>query len=154
MKNLKILLSAFVLAFFAFSANAQSCCSGKKAEKGACCAKSDTKSSSASTVDADEAAVLVSNDVKTETKTFKVYGNCGMCKRRIEGALVEVEGVQSAEWDMESGKLTVNFDAEVITLDDIQKKVAAVGHDTKKYRAEDAVYNKLHGCCQYERAKA
>ena len=30
-----------------------------------------------------------------KTVTFKVYGNCGMCERRIEGALKGVKGVES-----------------------------------------------------------
>ena len=76
-----------------------------------------------------------------------------MCKRRIESALSEVAGILSAEWDAETKMLTVSFDKKLIKLGDIHKKVAAVGHDTEKVRAEDGVYDKLHGCCKYERAK-
>lgn len=49
--------------------------------------------------------------------------------------------------------LTVSYQGKNISLDDIHKKVAAVGHDTEKFRAEDSVYNNLHGCCQYDREK-
>ena len=38
--------------------------------------------------------------------------------------------------------------------DDIRNKVAAVGHDTEKYQADDKVYERLLGCCHYERKKA
>lgn len=155
MKYLKIFSSALLLIFLAFSLNAQSCCSGDKAKKGACCSKKEAKAEgSASTEDTAPKATLVANEVEIKTEEVKVYGNCGMCKRRIEGALADVDGVQAAEWDMDTKMLTVSFDSEVITLESIQKKVAAVGHDTDDFRAADTVYEKLHGCCKYDRPAA
>ncbi|GJM32866.1 MAG: hypothetical protein DHS20C18_18670 [Saprospiraceae bacterium] len=153
MKRFKIVMSAFALVFMAFSANAQSCCS-KKSDKAACCAKpgaAETKTASAT--DAETTAILVANEAGIESKTFKVYGNCGMCKTRIEGALKEVKGIQVADWNADTKMMTVNYDASIINVEDIQKKIAAIGHDAGEYRAEDSVYNQLHGCCQYERAK-
>jgi len=88
-----------------------------------------------------------------ETATFKVYGNCSMCKERVEGSLKGVKGVQSATWDVESKTMKVVYDPKVISVDDIQKKVAAVGHDTEKVSAVAGVYNELPGCCQYTRKK-
>jgi hypothetical protein len=32
---------------------------------------------------------------------------------------------------------------------DLHQAVAAVGHDTKKVKATDAAYAKVHGCCKY-----
>lgn len=87
-----------------------------------------------------------------KTDSIKVYGNCGMCKNRIQKA-AKIDGVTSASWDAEAQTLVVTYDPAKTTNDDIQKKVAAVGHDTEKYSAPDAVYNKLHGCCKYERKK-
>ena len=85
-----------------------------------------------------------------KTDTIKVSGKCGMCKNRIQKAL-KIEGITSAIWDTETKLLTVTYNPATITNDDIQKKVAAVGHDTEMYKADDAVFNKLPGCCQYER---
>ena len=85
-----------------------------------------------------------------KTDTIKVSGECGMCKNRIQKAL-KLESISKATWDTETKLLTVTYSADKISNDEIQKKVAAVGHDTEKYKAEDAVYNKLPGCCQYER---
>lgn len=86
-----------------------------------------------------------------DTASFKVYGNCGMCKKRIEGALSEVKGVEKASWDVKSKVLTVKFDPHVISLKTIKEKIAAAGHDTDETTADDNVYNKLPGCCQYDR---
>jgi copper chaperone CopZ len=91
-----------------------------------------------------------SADGQTMTTKFKVYGNCGMCEKRIEKA-AKINGVSSAEWSDETLLLTVTFDEKVVKPNQIHAAVAAIGHDTDKVRADDAVYAKLHECCQYER---
>lgn len=91
---------------------------------------------------------LLAQDAKTEK--FKVYGNCEMCKKRIEKAAT-VDGVTKADWNVETKFMTVTYNASKTDTAAIQKKIAAVGHDTEKQKAADAVYNKLPGCCQYER---
>lgn len=96
---------------------------------------------------------IVQNQITEKTDTIKVYGNCGMCKKRIEGALTKVKGIQSANWDVDTKMLTVTYDESKINLDDIHQKVADVGHDSDKAKAKDSVYNGLMGCCQYERPK-
>jgi periplasmic mercuric ion binding protein len=90
------------------------------------------------------------NSAKTET--IKVWGNCGMCKTRIEKA-AKIEGVLKSEWDKESKILSVTYDPARTNIDSISKKVAAAGHDTEKYKADDKTYSSLPGCCQYERSK-
>lgn len=83
--------------------------------------------------------------------SFKVYGNCGMCKKRIEKAVTGIDGVKKAEWNEETKMITVTYDGHKIKLEDIHKKIASVGHDTEKFPADDAVYKKLPGCCKYDR---
>ena len=85
-----------------------------------------------------------------KTEEIKVLGECGMCKDRIEGAM-KVDGIAEAIWNQETKLLKVTYNPALITSDDIQKKAAAVGHDTEKYRAEDSVYDNLPDCCHYER---
>lgn len=87
-----------------------------------------------------------------QTASVKVWGNCEMCKARIEKAL-KMDGVKKADWNVETKKLTVSYDTGTVSLDQIQQAVAAAGHDTEKFRAAGSVYNKLPGCCQYERQK-
>ncbi|MGC9472159.1 MAG: heavy-metal-associated domain-containing protein [Bacteroidales bacterium] len=86
------------------------------------------------------------------TEKFEVKGNCGMCETRIEKAAGSVEGVRSADWSQETKILELTFDQAATSLDDIQKAIAAVGHDTPLHRAKDEVYNNLPACCKYERA--
>ncbi len=90
--------------------------------------------------------VAKSNTLKTET--IKVSGNCGMCKERIETA-AKVDGVTSASWNKDTKMLTLAYNPTVVKSDEVQKKIAAVGHDTEKFKADDKVYAKLPGCCKY-----
>ena len=87
-----------------------------------------------------------------KTETLKVWGKCGMCKDRIENTAKEA-GVTSAAWDSKTMILTVSLDPSKTNADALAKKLAAVGHDTEKYKAPDEVYAKLPGCCHYERVK-
>ncbi|MEI6049813.1 MAG: heavy-metal-associated domain-containing protein [Bacteroidota bacterium] len=89
---------------------------------------------------------------KQKTESFKVWGNCGMCKDRIEKAVKE-EGATSASWDIKTKMVTVSFDPSKTSVDALDKKLASVGHDTEKYKADDKVYNALPACCKYERNK-
>jgi copper chaperone CopZ len=97
-----------------------------------------------------------SSETKTEvvnglsTSTFKVWGNCEMCKETIEGSL-KVDGISKADWNTETDLMTVSYDASKISLDQIQKNIASVGYDTEKYKGDDKAYGELPGCCQYER---
>ena len=88
-----------------------------------------------------------------ETSTFKVYGNCNMCKKTIESSLKDVEGIQKAEWDVKTKMITITFNPHQISLLSIKEKMAAVRYDTDEVKAQESVYNKLPNCCQYERAK-
>ncbi len=96
--------------------------------------------------------LAVSVFAQNKTESFKVYGNCGMCKKRIEKA-AKTDGVSSAEWNKDTKMITVTYDSNSISNEQIQKNIAAAGHDTEKMKAEDKVYEKLPGCCLYERKK-
>ncbi len=97
-------------------------------------------------------STLFAQTTTEKTDTIKVYGECGMCKSRIQ-KILKIDGISSAVWDVDTKMLTVSYNPAIITNDDIQKKIATVGHDTEKYRADDKVYEKLPGCCHYERKK-
>ena len=91
---------------------------------------------------------------QTEKKeTFKVAGNCGMCETRIENAATSVDGVLSADWDKETKMIDVKLTSEKVEIHKIHMAIAKAGHDTKMHKASDEVYDKLPGCCKYERMK-
>lgn len=84
----------------------------------------------------------------SKTEVIIVSGNCGMCRERIEAA-AKMDGVSQAEWNKDTKKLTLVYNPSRIKTEDIQKKIAASGHDTGKFKAEDKTYNSLPGCCKY-----
>lgn len=86
-----------------------------------------------------------------KTEKINVAGKCGMCETRIEKAALAVDGVTKADYDLKTKTLSVTFDEKKTSVDGIEKAEAAVGHDTDKYKADDAVYNKLPGCCHYRK---
>ena len=92
----------------------------------------------------------ISDKKGDETITFNVAGNCGLCKKRIETA-AKLPGVNAADWDVQTKQITITYDSNKTNNKDIQKAIAAVGHDTQDVKAADDVYEKLHECCLYDR---
>jgi hypothetical protein len=86
-------------------------------------------------------------------ETIKVWGNCGMCKETIETAATKA-GASTAVWNEETKELKVSYAGNKTDAKKIQQKIANSGYDTQDYSAPDKVYNKLHGCCKYERKAA
>lgn len=87
-----------------------------------------------------------------KTESVKIFGNCGMCESTIEKA-GNVKKVAEVDWNEESKMATLTYDSTKTNQDEILKRIALVGYDSEKFRAPDDVYSKLHGCCQYDRAK-
>ncbi|WP_072942809.1 DUF3347 domain-containing protein [Flavobacterium granuli] len=84
------------------------------------------------------------------TENIKIYGNCGMCKKNIETA-ANVKKVAKVDWNADTKMATITYDAKKTNSDEILKRVALSGYDSDKFLAPDAVYDQLHGCCQYDR---
>jgi outer membrane receptor protein involved in Fe transport/copper chaperone CopZ len=80
---------------------------------------------------------------------FQVKGNCEMCKERIE-TTAKKAGAKSARYSIDSQTLTLET-SEKVSPEDILKKVAEAGHDNEKFKASDETYEKLPGCCHYDR---
>ncbi len=84
----------------------------------------------------------------TVKSTIKVYGNCTMCKKRIESAL-DHKGIKLATWDPKTKDLQLVYNSSKITELEIHELIAAVGHDTDKVKAKDETYSDLPFCCLY-----
>jgi len=134
MKSLIISLVIFFGIALITPTNASAQCGGGKGKScGGCASKTENKTKSA-------------NGVTKET--IKVSGACGMCKTRIETAAKSVKGVVTASWNQSTGILEYTFNGTV-TKTDVSNALIKVGHDTELGKAQDAVYNKLPGCCKY-----
>ncbi len=85
---------------------------------------------------------------KDTTLSFKVSGACEQCKDRIEAA-AKSKGVTSAVWDVDSKELLLVYNPSKISLQKIQNRIVAVGHDIADKKAKISVYNALPACCHY-----
>ena len=71
---------------------------------------------------------------------------------------MDVKGVKSADWVVETNLLTVKYDPKKISEQKLMELVATAGHDVKAeaqdakpLRGDSAAYNSLHSCCKYKR---
>ncbi len=90
---------------------------------------------------------------QSKTEKFIVSGNCGMCKSKIESSAKKA-GATAAFWSEDTKELTVSYNSTSANTAKIQEAIAAVGYDTPGYKATNEAYEKLHGCCKYERTAA
>lgn len=92
-------------------------------------------------------------DPPQKKETFKVWGECGMCKKNIEKAAKD-SGATTANWDTDSKQLTITYNTTKTSNQKIQQAIAAAGYDTRDLTADNTAYDKLHECCKYDRKAA
>lgn len=94
---------------------------------------------------------------KNAKATFEVDGVCGMCKKRIEKAALNTEGVKYALWNVKTHQLHLIFDERKTNVSAVQQNIANVGHDVilkdKKIVAPTEAYNSVNACCKYRDKK-
>jgi len=90
------------------------------------------------------------NEITATETTFGVRGNCGMCKKTIEKAANSVEGVISANWNVDLKKIEVAYEASKTDEMAIHNAIAASGYDNEKAAGSETAYNELPSCCQYD----
>lgn len=84
------------------------------------------------------------------TVTLRIDGDCPMCEERIE-RVAFVKNEAEVDWVVETHMARVTFDSTRTSLDAIMQRVAQAGYDNELYLAPKQAYDKLPGCCQYER---
>lgn len=84
------------------------------------------------------------------TLNVKVDGDCGMCEKTIE-RVGSIKGESEVDWDVDSHMASVTYDSTRTDLDAILQRIAHAGYDTERFLAPKEAYDKLPGCCQYDR---
>ena len=54
---------------------------------------------------------------------------CGHCKSAVEGALTNMDGVSSAEVNLEANNVTVNFDENAVSVEKMKEEIEEQGYD-------------------------
>ena len=66
----------------------------------------------------------------TENITIKIQGmTCDHCKAAVEQALNEIDGVQSAEVNLENGTAKVTYDANKVDIDHFTESIDEAGYE-------------------------
>lgn len=101
--------------------------------------------------------VLIGMSAQAQKKNARVSveidGVCMMCKKRIEKAALNTKGVKFASWNVKTHKLSLILDERKTNLKTVQKNIAAVGHDSKGFKATEHAYNSVDPCCKYRDQK-
>lgn len=98
-------------------------------------------------------AITGSVAAQSNTKQFveiKTSAQCGTCKAAIEKAVGNVEGVKSAELDLETKVVAVKFNGEKTNTEAIKSAITAIGYDADELAADEKAYEGLHSCCKKE----
>ncbi len=90
----------------------------------------------------------IAQNKSIKTTTLTVKGNCEECKSRIENA-ADIKGVKIATWDQKKQILTVTYKEDKVSIADIEKAIAASGHDVANVKSSESAYKKLPECCKY-----
>lgn len=66
-------------------------------------------------------------------KTIEVEGmTCGHCKSAVEGALSELEGVKSADVNLDANNVNVEYDEAKVTEASMAEAIEDQGYDVKQ----------------------
>ena len=84
------------------------------------------------------------------TKTVKIStsAQCGMCETTIEKAVNGLDGIENADLDMRTKAVTVSYNADKVSADDIREAISAAGYDADEVKADKSAYKKLPNCCK------
>ena len=85
------------------------------------------------------------NDAEIKIKTS---AECDMCKKRIESNLKYEKGVKFCSLDVASKVLTVTYNPEKTSAENIKLAINKLGYDADNIAADSAAYTKLPDCCK------
>lgn len=96
--------------------------------------------------------ILMSTSIMIKAQTAKVEiktsAVCEMCKNTIEKDLAFENGVKSSSLDVETKKLTVEYNARKTTPDKIRTRITKIGYNADSMTRNPKAYEKLPLCCQ------
>ena len=75
---------------------------------------------------------------------------CKSCFNRFKDNVPFFKGVKDYTFDPATAKLTVTYDTNKTTADQIRKQISDLGYDADKVKANEAARAKLPPCCRKE----
>ena len=73
-------------------------------------------------------------------KVIKVDGmSCEHCKNTIESALAKINGVRTAEVDLDKNEVRVDYNDELVSTKDLHDAIEDQGYDVKEYKKLEVI---------------
>lgn len=83
-----------------------------------------------------------------EVITIQTTAECEQCKDRIESKLNFTKGIKYAQVDLETKKVKVKFNQQLIKKEEILQLLSKLGYDADELKADPAAYEALPACCK------
>jgi outer membrane receptor for ferrienterochelin and colicins len=87
-------------------------------------------------------------DDNQERIVIKTSGQCGSCDNFMREALLNIEGIDNLNLDLETQMLEVVYEPNKVEVASIRKALSEAGYDAGKLAANPEAYNGLPACCQ------
>lgn len=88
------------------------------------------------------ALVGMAKDIKTVVVTTQPQMHCASCENKIKGNLRFEKGVKTIECNIPDQRVTITFDAEKTTAENIIKSFGKFGYKATEVKEEKKVKNK------------
>jgi mercuric ion binding protein len=85
---------------------------------------------------------------KAEVVIIQTSAVCESCKARIEKALKNSDGVISAKLNLDDKKISVKYNPDKTTPEQIRTVIANTGYDADGVKKNPEAFTKLPKCCQ------
>ena len=96
------------------------------------------------------ALISISFAVRAQVEKVKIKTSavCGMCKNTIEHDLAFEKGVKTAQLDVDTKILTVEYNPKKTNVDKIRTRVTKIGYNADSKKRDPKAYEKLDDCCK------
>jgi len=144
--NLKRIAFPIVITVFLLSLFAMSC--GKKETTDN--SQKDQQSTQKETpMNNEDQMNQKSGNMNKDHAMIKVSSmQCGTCKKNIETAVKEVDGIIDVNVDKKEKIAHINFDKSKTDITKIENAITSAGYDANDKKADPEAYKELDDCCK------
>ena len=96
------------------------------------------------------AIVGVAKDIKTVRLTTTPQMHCEKCENRVKQGLIKVNGVQGITTSLVAQTVTVKYDADKISEENLIKSFATFNYEARKLKEGEKVVREKHECEEEE----
>lgn len=93
-------------------------------------------------------ASKTASTVEMQSVVIHTSSQCEMCEEKIETRLQALSGVKTADLNLKTGDVQVQFNPEKVNIDKLKKTLSNLGYDADDVKADPEAYKSLPACCK------